>query len=188
VGRATNRVCEGELRQKGSQGDYRLSEAEYLDIIAAKTAELCAASCGVGAYYAGASPAWIERFSNYGRHVGVAFQIVDDVLDLAGDEHTVGKSLGTDLDQQKLTLPLIRVLQQADAAERRQVLAILQSENNHRQAGLAPFFQRYEAFAYSYEVARRYTDSAAKELSGLEPSPALHSLHALTEFVVTRSR
>ncbi|HEV3021649.1 MAG TPA: polyprenyl synthetase family protein, partial [Pirellulales bacterium] len=103
IGRATNRVCEGELRQIDTQGRLSLTEAEYLDIIAAKTGELCACACRLGAHYAGAGTALEDRLAHYGRDLGIAFQIVDDLLDLEGDESTIGKSLGTDLDQCKST-------------------------------------------------------------------------------------
>lgn len=184
---ATNTVCEGELRQKGTRGEYGLSEADYLDIIAAKTAALYACSCSIGAHFGGASESWTERFALFGRDLGIAFQIVDDVLDLAGDEQTVGKSLGTDLAQHKLTLPLIHVLGSADPADRQRVLAILQRQGNHRQQALVPYFQRYDAFAYAYDVARRYTQQAAQRLDGLPPSAACERLQELTEFVITRS-
>jgi len=187
IGRATNIVCEGELRQKGSSGNAGLSEAEYLEIIAAKTAELCACSCAVGAYFGGASEAWVERFTSYGRDLGIAFQIIDDVLDLAGDEQAVGKSLGTDLEQHKLTLPLIRLLDVANPRDRGDVLSILEREGNHRQDALAPFFRRYDAFAYSYHVARKHTRRAACQLEGLQPGAAHQTLLALTDFVVART-
>jgi octaprenyl-diphosphate synthase len=187
IGRATNIVCEGELRQKGSRGDFTLSEPEYLEIIAAKTAELCACSCAVGAYFGGASELWVDRFTRYGRDLGIAFQIIDDVLDLAGDEQTVGKSLGTDLEQHKLTLPLIHLLDVATPADRRDVLAILERDGNHRQHALTPFFRRYEAFAYSYQVARDHTLRAACQLEGLPSGLAQQTLLALTDFVVSRT-
>src|SRR5438132_6887149 len=107
IGEATNRLCEGELHQIVQKGNLELSEAEYFDIIDAKTAELTACSCRLGALYSGAGEGVVEQMTSYGRSLGVAFQIADDLLDLVGEEQTAGKSLGTDLDQQKLTLPVI---------------------------------------------------------------------------------
>ena len=115
IGRATNIVCEGELRQKGSRGNFELSEAEYLEIVEAKTAELTAASCRLGALFAGADEKLVEQMDGFGRDLGVAFQIAADMLDAFGDERTTGKSLGTDLEKQKPTLPVIRALQLATA-------------------------------------------------------------------------
>src|SRR3954470_5134670 len=110
IGRATNLVCEGEMQQVANRGNLSLDEAAYYEIVRGKTAELTAVSCRLGAHYAGASPEVVEAMDGYGRDLGVAFQIADDVLDLWGEERTTGKTLGTDLEKQKLTLPIIRLL------------------------------------------------------------------------------
>ncbi len=187
IARAINLVCEGELRQKGSRGDYHLNETTYLEIISAKTATLYACSCALGAHFARGSTEQIKQLSLYGQDLGIAFQIVDDVLDLAGDEAAVGKSLGTDLEQQKLTLPLIHLLSVAEPAQRREVLDILQCAGNHRRQTLTPYLERYDAFSYSYTVARQYIQSATRRLDRMPPSVAMQQLHAITEFVVSRS-
>jgi octaprenyl-diphosphate synthase len=109
------------------------------------------------------------------------------VLDLLGDERTVGKSLGTDLEQQKATLPVIYLLRTATPADREQVLSILRGEEPSRADALAPWLQRYDACGYSYEVARRYARDAIQQLEGLRPSLARQTLEALSEFVVSRS-
>lgn len=187
IGRATNIVCEGELRQKGSRGDFSLDEAEYIQIIAAKTAELCACSCQLGAHYAGATPDVVDRFTRFGRDLGIAFQIADDVLDLAGDEKTTGKSLGTDLEQQKPTLPIIRTLQVAPLREREHLLAILNREPGQTDDDLLPLLKKHEAIEYALDAARGFARRAADEIRNLEPSPSLATLIMLTEFVVNRS-
>src|SRR5437764_1230831 len=96
IGRATNIVCEGELRQKGSRGNFQLSESEYLEIVEAKTAALTAVSCRLGALFAGASGELVEQMESFGRDLGVAFQVADDLLDVLGAEKTAGKTLGTE--------------------------------------------------------------------------------------------
>src|SRR4029077_16120047 len=113
IGRATNRVCEGELHQVSQRGNLDLSEDDSFDIIDGKTAELTACCCRLGALYSDAEPEVVESLARYGRWLGLACQIADDLLDLVGEERATGKSLGTDLDKQKLTLPLIRLMQQA---------------------------------------------------------------------------
>ncbi|MGL4554981.1 MAG: polyprenyl synthetase family protein, partial [Gemmataceae bacterium] len=110
IGAATDRVCEGELSQVLNRGNLDLTEAEYFDIIDGKTAELTACCCRLGAMYAGCPAEVVEAMARYGRYLGQAFQIADDLLDLVGDERTAGKSLGTDLEQGKLTLPLLHLL------------------------------------------------------------------------------
>ena len=187
IGRATNIVCEGELRQKGSRGDFNLSEAEYLDIIAAKTAELCACSCRLGAHYAGASNEVVERFTQFGRDLGIAFQIADDVLDLLGEEKTVGKSLGTDLEQQKPTLPLIRLMEVASSSERQQAIAILHREGRESISELVPLLRRHGAIDYALATAQRYAASAAAAIDLDEhDGTILRTLRLMTDFVVNR--
>src|SRR5262249_7522931 len=110
IGAATDRVCEGELCQVLQRGNLELTEEEYFDVIDGKTAALTACCCRLGAVYAGAAPDVVEALARFGRLVGQAFQIADDLLDLVGEEKATGKSLGTDLEQGKLTLPLIHLL------------------------------------------------------------------------------
>src|SRR3954452_23546503 len=91
IGEATNRVCEGELHQTLQRGNLALTEAEYFDIIDGKTAALTACCCRLGALYAAADADRVERLANYGRLLGMAFQVADDLLDLTGHEPTAGK-------------------------------------------------------------------------------------------------
>ena len=187
IGRATNIVCEGELRQKGSRGDFSLTEQAYLEIIEAKTAELCACACRLGAYYAGAEEPAVDALARYGRNLGIAFQIADDLLDVVGSESTVGKSLGTDLEKQKPTLPVIRILQQATAAEAAQVLEILEGDAPDKRPLLAPWLSRFEAVEYARRKARTFAAAAQEDLSALRSTPSTETLRRLTEFVVQRS-
>jgi len=186
IGRSTNVVCAGELRQIHSRGNFALSEAEYLSIIDAKTAELCACCCLLGAHYSGAGPQREAALERFGRKLGVAFQIADDLLDLIGDEDAMGKSLGTDLDKQKPTLPLIRLLSQCDAAQRREVIDLVMSSERTARAQLALWLERSDALQYTRSKAESYAASARDELANLPASPALDVLVSLTELVVSR--
>lgn len=187
IGRATNIVCEGELRQKGNRGNFELSEAEYTAIIEAKTAELTACSALLGAHYAGADEGLVKRFAQYGRDLGIAFQIADDLLDVQGSEAVTGKSLGTDLDQQKPTLPIIRLLQRVSGADREVVLGILNSEGIDRRVSLAPWMTRCDAIEYTRQRAMEHAARARAQLDGLPANAALQVLRKLTEFVVHRA-
>lgn len=188
IGQSTNIVCEGELRQTGNQGRYDVDEPEYLAIIDAKTAELCACSCNLGATFANASEDLAESMTRYGRNLGIAFQIADDLLDLMGDEHVTGKSLGTDLEKQKPTLPLIHVWQNASQVERSEIAKILQSPATIRRAALAPWFERFDALEYTRDCAQQYANAALLELENVAPSSVRDVLEHLTLFVVTRSQ
>src|SRR6202035_5858882 len=99
IGESTNRVCEGELRQGLECGNLDLGEAEYFDIIDGKTAELIACCGRLGALCSGVAGDVVEALARYGRWLGLAFQVADDLLDLVGEEQATGKSLGTDLEQ-----------------------------------------------------------------------------------------
>ncbi len=187
IGQSTNIVCEGELRQTGNQGRYDLSEDEYISIIDSKTAELCACCCHLGSTFADASEDLVEGMTRYGRYLGIAFQIADDLLDLVGDEDHTGKSLGTDLDKQKPTLPFIHVWQEASSRERESLTAILDGPVAARRSLLAPWFDRFNAIDYARDKAQEYATNARRELDLLRDSPAKTVLSQITHFVVARS-
>jgi octaprenyl-diphosphate synthase len=186
IGRATNTVCEGELRQIESCGDYAISEQDYLSIIEAKTAELCACCCRLGAHYASATPEVEESLAEFGRCLGIAFQIVDDLLDVQGDEVTTGKSLGSDLEQRKPTLPLIRLLAQADEKRRATIIAALDSPAPLASGAIEEWFAGCDCLEYSREQARGYIERAKNQLARLPASPARSVLERVADFSIER--
>jgi octaprenyl-diphosphate synthase len=183
---AARLMCEGELRQIESRGDYGLTEEQYYDIVRGKTAALTASCCRLGAHFSAADAEVEEALTCYGRHLGIAFQIADDLLDVSGDEAKVGKSLGTDLLKQKSTLPVIRLLERASPETRNRLLAQLNSSDNHRRETLRPFWENSDSLAYAREKAIVFSRLAAEQLDALPPSPARDSLTGLAEFVVSR--
>jgi octaprenyl-diphosphate synthase len=185
IGAATDRVCEGELCQVLQAGNLDLTEEEYFDLIDGKTAELTACCCVLGAHYAGAAPEVVEALGRYGRCVGQAFQIADDLLDLSGDEKATGKTLGTDVEQGKLTLPLIHLLRSAPertAARARQVL----TGDGQRREGLRPLLIESGSLEYARGRALRLTEQARRELACLPPSACRSVLEQVTDRVVCR--
>src|SRR5262249_28828788 len=160
---------------------------EYLDIIDAKTAELTACCCRLGALYAGMPDDGVEALARYGRHLGVAFQIADDLLDLVGEERAAGKSLGTDLEQQKLTLPPIRRRDGAPAEVGTRLRQILAAPGNHKRAALAPLLAASDALGYARRRAEEFAAQARAELACLPPSECRALLELLTDRVVHRS-
>ena len=183
---ASRIMCEGELRQVESRGDYGLTEEQYYDIVRGKTAALTASCCRLGAHFSGADAHVEEAVARYGQHLGVAFQIADDLLDVTGDEAKVGKSLGTDLLKQKSTLPVIRLLQLASLDVRTRLVAELNSSNNHRREILRPHLDSSDSIAYAREKALAFSQLAVQQLDVLPPSPARDSLIGLARFVVSR--
>jgi octaprenyl-diphosphate synthase len=186
IGEATNRLCGGELQQICRRGNIDLGEDEYFDIIDAKTAELTACCCKLGAIYAGMNEGVIEHLTNFGRSLGIAFQIADDLLDLVGAEATAGKSLGTDLEQQKLTLPLIHLLQSAPADQGARARAVLTAAGNHKRDALVPILRESGALDYAQGKAESFAASALADLECLPPSAERAILETLADRVVHR--
>jgi len=171
IGRATNVVCEGEMAQNAESGNLSLSEDQYLEIIEAKTAELCAASCYLGAHFAGAPRATCVALDGYGRSLGIAFQIADDLLDVVGNENHTGKSLGTDLQRQKLTLPIIHLLAQSSAAEADSLRELLARSDRRTGAALLPRLESRGSLQYARARADAYTVTAQQLLTCLRLLP-----------------
>lgn len=162
VAHATNTVCEGELLQLSNRHNLDLSEDVYFEIIRRKTAALCGLCCEMpirlrssGAELNG-DQALAKALFAFGEKLGIAFQIVDDILDLSGDEKTVGKSVARDLAKGKLTLPVIRHIQQAEPTEQRAVSDLI------TQAA-APELSEQHASELAKAVAQRVTESGAMD-------------------------
>ena len=187
IGKATNKVCEGELRQIRSCHNFEMAEAEYIDIIDAKTAALCRCACRLGAHFSGASDEMVLSLTDYGRNLGIAFQIIDDLLDIIGDEAEMGKSLGTDLDQHKPTLPLIHVLRHVSVEERDNVINAIGDGSPGRNV-LSPWMERFDTLEYVRERARWFADQAIAKIAWLEKNEAVHVLQKLPEFVLARAK
>ena len=187
IGRATNLVCEGETQQVHNRGNLDLDEPAYFEIIRGKTAELTAVSCRLGAHYAGADESTSSALEGFGRDLGVAFQIADDVLDLWGEERATGKTLGTDLEKQKLTLPVIRLLQVASPATAERVRHLLGAHGPDARRQLRPLLEQAGALDYAWDRAHHAADSARAALACLPESPAKDVLRAMTRYVVRRA-
>jgi octaprenyl-diphosphate synthase len=182
--RAGQLICEGELLQVGCRFQAGLSEQDYLDLIEKKTAVLFGASAQLGGLLAGASEPEAQRLEAYGRRVGRAFQIVDDCLDLSGVESSAGKSLGGDLKNGELTLPVIHLLRTAGEATRQEVLRLLRPGCPElSRERLRPHLQATGSIAYALERARQELDAACAELAFLPPSAARDSLAEFCEYI-----
>lgn len=188
IGRTSQIVCAGELRQIRSAGQFDLTYDEYLRIIDAKTAELCACCCRLGAHYAGALPEQEQAFSRFGRNLGIAFQIVDDVLDFAGNEQEVGKTLGTDLAQLKPTLPLIQLRSSLSSAEMDDFHAALQLPLMKRKLTLCDMMKSHGVLPKCTAIADDFAEQARQELQVVPNCPARDALELWTQFAVERRR
>jgi octaprenyl-diphosphate synthase len=188
IGEATNRVCGGELKQVCNRGNWHLSEADYFDILDGKTAALTAVCGRLGAVYAGAREEVAERMATYGRCVGLAFQIADDLLDLTGDEAKAGKTLGTDLDEGKLTLPLIHALHTLPQVNADELRDVIRSGRHDRRRKVAEVLTRTGSIAYAKRTAEEFGRQARAAVADLPPSESKHILEQLTDWSVKRER
>jgi len=181
------KVCEGELHQGLERGNLELDEAAYFRIIDGKTAELLAACCKSSAILAESPPALVQHLETFGRKVGLAFQVADDLLDLVGEEGRTGKSLGTDLIQGKLTLPIIHALRQPSS---QRVLALLNdapADANLARQAMVPLLQESGSIDYAKDIARRLVAEARAALGHLPNTPWRQHLAHLAEKAISRS-
>jgi len=188
IGRSTNIVCEGELKQTAASGNFHLSRETYFQIIDAKTAELCACCCQLGAHYAGASDPITQRLESYGRHLGIAFQIADDLLDLEGDEQFTGKSLGTDLSNRKMTLPLIELRDGLDLDQQQELQQLIDQPSAEGTVALLDWLTTSGALQRARQVADEHVARAIAKLSDLPESSAQEALLQIAQFVARRDR
>ena len=188
LSRVTNEMTVGEMRQQLSHDPLTFTEEAYDLLIRAKTASLLSGACEVGAL--GAAPAERAALGRFGDALGMAFQIVDDLLDYTADEAVTGKPSGLDLREHKATLPLIAALPRMGDAGRREVAALMRAaeprpEQVARVIGLVTDAGGLE---YARERAQRFAERADAELDLLPPSPARESLRASITYVVERQR
>jgi octaprenyl-diphosphate synthase len=157
-----------------------------LDIIAGKTGTLFEASCLLGAALAGGDEAARTSLGRYGYNFGIAFQIMDDLLDIMGEERELGKSLGSDIASGKLTLPGIALWRRLDPKEKQRVREMILSDGRTEARQLvAALIERYQLGQYAAEKARLFVQKAKQCLSGYDHNPLCRSLQLLAEFVIS---
>ena len=186
IARTTNQVCEGELLQIDNRHNLDLDEPTYLEIIKRKTAVLTAACCTLGATHAGADPDRVAQLETYGLSIGMAFQIQDDILDLVGDQSAVGKTLGSDIEKGKMTLPMIHFLRTAPAEHRSLLRSLLVSRDPDRLDQVKNLILPSDSIGYAREAAVKLVRKARASLAGLPASEARQVLEMMADFVVAR--
>ena len=186
VGRTTNRLCEGELLQCRNRGNLDLDERTYYEVVRRKTGALTGASCELGARFAGGDEAVGRAMYRYGELIGMAFQVQDDVLDLAGDAREVGKTLGIDAEKQKLTLPLIHFLRTAPQEHRELLRDLMTGGDPDRAEKVRRLVRPSGSIGYARREARRLTAEAAGCLGVLPKGEVREVLRAVCDFVVAR--
>jgi octaprenyl-diphosphate synthase len=178
-------VCEGELRQTMHRRDWQLNEAQYLAIITEKSASFFSGCCRLGAMLSQADEGQIESVARFGLLAGTAFQITDDLLDIAGDESHVGKTLQSDLAKDKPTLAVIHLLRTLEAARRAEVRALLESPDGTGHE-LPALLERAGSLQYAREQAAEYVTRAIEALAEVPPSRAKEALIETARFMANR--
>jgi octaprenyl-diphosphate synthase len=186
LAQTARRVCEGELRQTLQKRNWQLSEAQYIEIITEKSASFFGGCCRLGAMLSGADEERIESLARFGVLAGVAFQITDDLLDIAGDESRMGKTSQSDLAKDKPTLAVIHLLGTMDSAHKTQVGTLLDSAGRSRRE-LADLLQQQGSLRYARQRAADYVAQAVGELHNVPSSQAKDALIETAHFLANRA-
>lgn len=188
VSRAVKEMAEGELLQMEKARRLDIKEEVYFDIIRQKSASLIAAACAAGSTSTAPDEETVRRMWLFGEKTGMAFQIRDDLFDFGDDD--VGKPLGIDIKEKKMTLPLIHALAQAERGDRRRILNIVRNESHKadRVAEVIRFVRESGGIEYARQAMYAYRQEAFDLLNAAPESPARAALHDLLVFVTERKK
>ena len=183
LGTATGRLCQGQLCEIAERRNFNLSEAEYIKIITEKTAVLFGVCCQLGALLSNAKETQIEALYDFGLNMGIAFQITDDLLDIAGDQVQAGKTLARDLNKENLTLGIIHLLRQSDQGRRK---LIEEKVSTGREKDLIEMLRSQGSFVYAHEKAKTFACKAVISINDIEDSDARNSLVSISNFAARK--
>lgn len=186
VANATNVIAEGEVLQLMNMRDASLTQAQYLQVVESKTAKLFEASTRLPAVLAQLPSSVEASCAAYGRHLGVAFQIIDDVLDYEGDAKEWGKNLGDDLREGKVTLPMILALQSVGPYQKEQLLTAIQQEIPSDLGALVTIIQQSGALTQTRLIAEQHVKAALEAISSFADHPATAALKEIATASLVR--
>ncbi len=182
----TNIIAAGEVLQMVRAGDPAISEEQYLDVITRKTAILFASACFGAATLCDSIDSFGAPLRDFGFNTGVAFQIIDDVLDYQGDPAVMGKNAGDDLSEGKLTLPLIHVLREGDEPQRQLVGKAIRAKDASQIEQILTAVQQCGSLDYARDVAKQYQGRALQALQQLPQNPARDAMEAIARLALQR--
>ncbi len=187
---ATTVIAEGEVMQLLCTGELDLTEERYISVVRAKTAILMSAACEAGAILGAVPQGHQQALADFGMDLGIAFQLMDDILDYVATEEEFGKSIGHDLEEGKITLPLIHTLRFCSDSERALIAAVVEQDEMSLDdfRAVSGLVSQYGGITYTIEKARFYIDRCKGHLLQFAASPVREALLSLSEYVVTRSR
>ena len=185
---ATTIIAEGEVLQLVCTSDLDVSTERYIEVVKSKTAILLSAACQAGAILGAVSAEREAALSDYGMDLGIAFQLMDDTLDYIASEEQFGKSIGHDLEEGKITLPLIHTLKQCTAAERACIAEVVDKDvlEDEDFAAVFALVHRYGGIDHTVKVAKDYVDRCKARLHVFDDSLTKDALVKLADYVVTR--
>ena len=184
----TNVMSEGEVFQLVKCGDINITEEEYLTIIEKKTSILMAAACASGAILGNAPPEQIDALARFGLRLGSAFQITDDTLDYTAQRDEFGKAIGKDLEEGKMTLPLIYTLKKCAPDEKDRIRKIIETRGSNEKAiqDILAVIQQYDGISAALNKAKSYIDEGKASLASFENSEAKTALLTIADFIMER--
>jgi len=183
-------MVEGQFQELGHTHDWKISKTEYMEIITAKTAALMAAACSSGAMVAGANEKTMRRLGEYGLNLGIAFQLMDDLLDYTSSEEVFGKPVGKDLKEGKITLPLVYFVSELEKGESERLAARFKSQKAYDQdyEDLIGRVRTHGAIERVRSEASEYVARAGELLGHFPDSPEKQGLIELGDYILTRRR
>ncbi len=185
----TIKMAEGETLQLTKGGDTSFTEEDYISVISNKTASLISVACQAGAILGGASSEKEEALSRYGLNLGLAFQIIDDMLDYTSTEKELGKTIGKDLMEGKLTLPLIYAIKKSSDSDGEKIAGIIEKDTIKEDdlLSIMKLIEKYKGIDYTREKARGFTGKAKDFLAGFNFSREKEALIGIADYVVERT-
>ncbi len=181
------KICEGQALDISFEGQLEVKEEEYLTMIYKKTAALIAAATKAGAIIGGGNEEQVEALSEYGRLIGLAFQIQDDYLDVVSDEEDIGKPVGSDIVEGKMTLMVVHALANASNEDKERLISILEANDEDLVDDAISIFNKYGSIEYTRNIALDNVKTAKELLNVLEDSEAKKSLELVADFVLERT-
>lgn len=180
------KICEGQAFDMEFEGKFDVKESDYLSMIYKKTAALIAAATETGAILGGGSDEQIEALAEYGKLIGMAFQIQDDYLDVVSDEAELGKPVGSDIVEGKMTLMVVHTLSAASSEDKQELISILNSGDESNTQRAIDIFNKYDSIDYTRDIALDNVKRAKQQLDVLDDSPAKEALYQLADFMLQR--
>lgn len=188
VSEATTHLAEGQILELVHNADVDIGEEKYIDLIYRKTGALITACCRIGGFLGGADEKEMAALAEYGRNIGIAFQLVDDILDFVSDEKTLGKPVCQDVADGHVTLPLIHAFENGDPKEREFLRETVRNENlvKERIGTITGLIDKYDGIGYAREKAEGYVESALVSLEAFPSGYYIDALKGLAEYIVYR--